>query len=83
MTLSGGEAQRVGIARAIAGRPRYILADEPTGQLDRSTSVRVAEVLFSARPAGTTVIVASHDPLFAERCRRRYAIVDGRLRELQ
>ncbi len=80
MRLSGGQAQRVGIARALVGRPRYVLADEPTGQLDRSTSEIVAEVLFSARPAGTTVVAATHDPLIAGRCRRTYTIVDGRLR---
>ncbi|GIW19928.1 MAG: ABC transporter ATP-binding protein [Chloroflexota bacterium] len=82
MTLSGGEAQRVGVARALVGRPRYVLTDEPTGQLDRSTSLLVADALFTARPAGTAIVVASHDPLLADRCRRRYELVDGRLRAL-
>jgi ABC-type lipoprotein export system ATPase subunit len=81
MRLSGGQAQRVGIARALVGRPRYVLADEPTGQLDRSTSGLVAEVLFSARPEGTSVVAATHDPLIASKCHRRYTIVDGRLRD--
>jgi ABC-type lipoprotein export system ATPase subunit len=78
--LSGGQAQRVGIARALVGRPRYVLVDEPTGQLDRSTSEMIAEILFAARPVGTSVIAATHDPLIASQCRRRYAVIDGRLR---
>jgi len=81
MRLSGGQAQRVGIARALVGRPRYVLADEPTGQLDGSTSAMVAKVLFSARPKGTSVVAATHDRLIADKCDRRYTIVDGRLRE--
>lgn len=81
MKLSGGEAQRVGVARALVGRPRYVLADEPTGQLDRSTSDVVADALLRARPAGTTVITATHDLQVAERCQRRFVLVDGRLRE--
>jgi lipoprotein-releasing system ATP-binding protein len=81
MRLSGGEAQRAGIARALVGGPRFVLADEPTGQLDRSNSELVAGVLFSARPAGTSVVAATHDPLIAGKCGRRYTIVDGRLRQ--
>jgi ABC-type lipoprotein export system ATPase subunit len=83
LTLSGGQAQRVGVARGLVGRPRYLLADEPTGQLDQSTSRLVAEVLFAARPPGTTVIVATHDPLIAEACGRWYALADGRLRVIR
>jgi putative ABC transport system ATP-binding protein/lipoprotein-releasing system ATP-binding protein len=80
-TLSGGEAQRVGIARALAGRPRYLLADEPTGQLDRSTSAVVADALFSARSDDMTIMIATHDLGVAERCERVLAIVNGRLQE--
>jgi len=81
LTLSGGEAQRVGVARALVGRPRYVLADEPTGQLDRSTSDVVAEVLFSSRPSGTTLIIVTHDESIAQRCQRRFGLVNGRLQE--
>lgn len=79
MKLSGGQAQRVGIARALVGHPRYVLADEPTGQLDRSSSEMVADALFSARPKGTSVVVATHDLLIAARCRRRFRLGDGGL----
>lgn len=81
--LSGGEAQRVGVARALVGRPRYVLADEPTGQLDRSTSDLVAEALMSALPPGTTLITATHDMRLAERCHRRLELLNGRLREVR
>lgn len=79
MRLSGGEAQRVGIARALVGRPRYVLADEPTGQLDSASSEIVAEALFSGRPEGTSVVVATHDVAIAARCRRRFRLGDRRL----
>lgn len=79
MRLSGGQAQRVGIARAVVGQPRYLLADEPTGQLDESSSELVGDVLFAARPESTSVVVATHDPVIAARCRRRFHLVDGRL----
>ncbi len=79
MRLSGGQAQRVGVARAMVGNPRFVLADEPTGQLDHSTSVIVAEVLFQVRPPATSLIAATHDQLIAERCQRVYELVDGHL----
>lgn len=79
MRLSGGEAQRVGIARALVGHPRYVLTDEPTGQLDSASSEMVAEALFSGRPTGTSVVVATHDVAIAARCRRRFRLGDGRL----
>ncbi|MEX2546225.1 MAG: ATP-binding cassette domain-containing protein [Chloroflexota bacterium] len=79
MRLSGGEAQRVGIARALAARPRYVLADEPTGQLDHATSELIAHVLFAARPRETAIVTATHDRRIAERCDRECSIVDGRL----
>ncbi|MBI2766794.1 MAG: ABC transporter ATP-binding protein [Chloroflexi bacterium] len=79
--LSGGELQRVCIARALAARPRFILADEPTGQLDHATTLEVIEALLERRPAGTGVILATHDLEVAGRCARIVRIVDGRLVE--
>lgn len=82
MRLSGGQAQRVGIARAMVGRPGYVIADEPTGQLDHATSGAIATLLVSERPAGTSVVVATHDLDLAARCSRRLSLTDGRLHAL-
>ena len=80
--LSGGQRQRVGIARALAAGSRVILADEPTGNLDRQTGDKIADLLFSLnREHGTTLILVTHDPLLAARCDRRLRLVDGQLRE--
>jgi ABC-type lipoprotein export system ATPase subunit len=76
-TLSGGELQRVCIARALAARPAYILADEPTGQLDHVTTLEVIAALLDRRPDGTGVILATHDLEVARRCDRVITIVDG------
>ncbi|MFU8841682.1 MAG: ABC transporter ATP-binding protein [Nitriliruptoraceae bacterium] len=78
-TLSGGEAQRVGIARALVGVPRYVLADEPTGQLDLATSRAVVATLFDARPPSTALVVATHDLELARRCDRILRVVEGRV----
>jgi len=75
--LSGGELQRVCIARALAAAPRWILADEPTGQLDHATTLEVGSALIEQRPIGTAVIVATHDPEVAARCGRIVRLVDG------
>lgn len=79
--LSGGELQRVCIARAVAARPRFLLADEPTGQLDRSTSDRVLDALWSARRPESAVVIATHDVEAARRCDRVVHLVDGRVVE--
>jgi cell division transport system ATP-binding protein len=69
--LSGGEQQRVAVARAFASHPPLLLADEPTGNLDPETSIGIMQLLYRIHRAGTTVIVASHDKEMVDRMRRR------------
>ena len=78
--LSGGQAQRVAIARVLASRPFLILADEPTGQLDHHTAGQVLAVLLeTADSLGAAVLVTTHDPVVAARFDRRWTMTDGRL----
>jgi putative ABC transport system ATP-binding protein len=78
--LSGGEQQRVAIARAYVHRPALILADEPTGSLDRATAARVLDALLAVNAkSGAALVVVTHDPMVAERLGRRVALEDGRL----
>ncbi|ACS84860.1 putative ABC transporter ATP-binding protein YbbA [Musicola paradisiaca] len=80
--LSGGEQQRVALARAFSGRPRLLFADEPTGNLDRHTGDRIADLLFSLnRDFATTLILVTHDERLALRCERRLRLRDGQLWE--
>ena len=80
--LSGGEQQRVALARAFSGRPGLLFADEPTGNLDRKTGDRIADLLFSLnRDFATTLILVTHDEQLAARCDRRLRLRDGKLWE--
>ncbi len=78
--LSGGEQQRVALARAFVAEPQLLLADEPTGNLDRGTGQHVMDLLFGLRErSGTTLLLITHDPLLAGRCERQVRIEDGRI----
>ncbi len=78
--LSGGQAQRVAVARVLAGAPRLVFADEPTGQLDHPTAVRMLEVLDAAVAAvGATLVLTTHDRRIAERYSTHWSMADGHL----
>ena len=75
--LSGGERQRVAIARALITKPSILLADEPTGNLDSKTSAEVLDIFAALNDNGLTMIVVTHDPDVASRCKRVVRLVDG------
>ncbi len=77
--LSGGQKQRVAIARATIMKPAAILADEPTGNLDRASGDEVLAVLEDLNRSGITLLVVTHDPAIGHRARRRIRIVDGEI----
>jgi len=77
--LSGGQRQRVAIARAVIMQPKMILADEPTGNLDRAAGTEVIGILEGLNREGMTVIMVTHDPELGDRARRRIRMVDGRI----
>ena len=78
--LSGGEAQRVAIARSLAQQPEILLCDEPTGHLDSDTSARVLDLIGALREQlGFSLVIATHDPGVAERCGQIVELHDGRI----
>lgn len=78
--LSGGEQQRVAIARSLINEPALLLCDEPTGNLDSASTGIVIDALFNVRDqTGTTVVVVTHDPLLAEQMDRHIELVDGKI----
>ena len=77
--LSGGEQQRVSIARALVTRPEVVFADEPTGELDTTTSRTITDLLRQISDEGTTIVVATHDIALAESSDRRLEMEDGTL----
>ncbi len=77
--LSGGQQQRVAIARALVGSPLFLLADEPTGNLDSNTAMGVMELLQEINDKGTTIIMVTHDQLLAQQSQRNIHILDGRI----
>ncbi len=76
LSLSGGEQQRVAVARALVGDPALLLADEPTGNLDPDRTVEVMDLLHAASARGTTVVVATHDRSLLERYRKRVVALE-------
>jgi lipoprotein-releasing system ATP-binding protein len=80
--LSGGEQQRVAVARALANDPRIVLADEPSGDLDIDTGRRLHDLLFRLNQEhGTAFLIATHNRELSAQCSRRFEIVDGKIRE--
>lgn len=78
--LSGGEQQRVAIARAFACQPKILFADEPTGNLDRATGLKVSDLLFELNEqSDTTLVLVTHEQRLADRCQNIVVIDDGRL----
>ncbi|MBN1561242.1 ATP-binding cassette domain-containing protein, partial [candidate division KSB1 bacterium] len=77
--LSGGQQQRVAVARAVVANPKVILADEPTGNLDSKNGDEVMSILTQLNEAGTTIIMVTHSPTYAEYGNRTVHLFDGRI----
>jgi putative ABC transport system ATP-binding protein len=79
--LSGGEQQRVAVARALAARPALVWADEPTGSLDTANAAEVVELLAELHAEGMTLVLVTHDAMVAARAQRRLSMRDGKIVE--
>lgn len=80
--MSGGEQQRVAIARALANDPSIVLADEPTGNIDTDTTIRIMNLIINLnKHMNKTFIIATHDPIVMEKCEKVHKIRDGRILE--
>jgi putative ABC transport system ATP-binding protein len=77
--LSGGQQQRAAIARALVGEPAFLLADEPTGNLDSTMAGEVMALLEQVHAAGTTIVLVTHDPQLSRRAGRNVHMIDGRI----
>ena len=77
--LSGGQQQRVAIARALAGRPKVLLADEPTGNLDSKNAELIMDLLATLHKQGSTIVMVTHDPRWAEQADREISLFDGKI----
>jgi len=75
--LSGGQQQRVAIARALANNPRFLLLDEPTGNIDSKTAHEVLELVKSLNEKGVTIIMVTHDQHLAREAKRTVQMIDG------
>jgi ABC-type lipoprotein export system ATPase subunit len=83
MQLSGGEQQRVAVARALVNNPTLVLADEPTGNLDTKTSEEVIELLRDVSARGVTVIMVTHNPNLTKYCDETIHIKDGKIEKIE
>ena len=77
--LSGGQQQRVAIARALVGKPNVLLADEPTGNLDSKNAQLIMDLLGELHAQGSTIVMVTHDPRFAQRAARQVSLFDGKI----
>lgn len=77
--MSGGQRQRVAIARALINHPSILLADEPTGNLDKASAHEILEVLLKLNLEGNTILLVTHEESFADMCPRKIALSDGRI----
>ena len=77
--MSGGQRQRVAIARALINQPSILLADEPTGNLDKASAQEILEVLLKLHQEGNTILLVTHEESFADLCPRKITLSDGRI----